>query len=85
MAELRYSAEIVGAPPVTGAAELAGGKLELVLPLPEGVLGRVAAELRIDAECYHHLVGLIRANRSSLAGKVLDWFTETDAEMKEQP
>lgn len=48
MAELRYSAEIVGAPPVTGAAELAGGKLELVLPLPEGVLGRVAAELRID-------------------------------------
>lgn len=33
------------------------------------------AEAKKDAECYHHLVGFIRANRTALAGEVLDWFT----------
>lgn len=33
------------------------------------------AALRKDAECYHSLAGLIRANRTALAGEVLDWFT----------
>ena len=32
------------------------------------------AEAERDAQCYHHLVGLIRANPNTLAGEVLDWF-----------
>lgn len=33
-----------------------------------------AEALREDAQCYHHLVGLINANRTAFAGEVLDWF-----------
>ena len=45
---------------------------------PTGDLDECAIEveaLRKDAECYHSLAGLIRANRTALAGEVLDWFT----------
>lgn len=40
----------------------------------EGVAKARLADRDLDAECYHHLCGLIRANPNAAAGEVLDWF-----------